>query len=572
VGRREAIVVLFAAVVFISGIVSPPSLLDDVDATYAQIARQMLETGDYVTARLNGVRYLDKPPGQVWVMAASFAVFGVHDWAARTPMALACVLLAWVTFRFGRWAFGEESGYWAGLATATATGMWLFTRVRIPDPFLTLSIVVSLGCVMHLLEETPRRRYALLLGASLGAGTLFKGLPAVVFPGAAVVLFLAWGRVLFRWETWRRLLPLTTAASFALVAAPWHVAAVVANPPFVDLTLKSELGVYRGFFWRYFVNEHVLRYLGLRYPKDYATTPKTLYWLGHAIWLFPWSFFLPAALRGPFGAGDRAGRVRRVCLCWLGFVLVFFAFSTSQEYYTMSAYPAFALLIGDAVARREAWVRGGRLALAPVCGAAAVACLLLLAASRDVDPTGDISRSLTHNPGAYTLSLGHVGDLTLDSFAWLRGPLVLAAVAFAIGVFASARFRLVGLAVMMVVFFQAARWAMVSFDPYLSSRLLAEAYSSAPPGKLVLDDQYYTFSSLVFYSDVEPVLLLHGRVNNIEYGSNAPDAPDVFLDDSAFAWLWDGDERVYLATEGAGPEGAVVVAEAGGKRLLVNGR
>lgn len=571
-GRREVTVLLFATAVFISGIVSPPSLLDDVDGAYAQIARRMLETGDFVTARLNGVRYLDKPPGQVWAMAASFAIFGVHDWAARLPMALACILLAWTTFGLGRWAFGEVSGYWSGLVMATSLGMWLFSRVRIPDPFLTLSIVVSLGCVLHLLEEAPRRRYALLLGASLGAGTLFKGLPAVVFPGAAVMLYLLWGGELLRGETWRRLFPATTLGAFAVVAGPWHVAAVVANPPYWDSSLESRLGVYRGFFWRYFINEHVLRYLGLRYPKDYATTPKTLYWLGHAIWLFPWSFLLPAAVRLPFAATDRAGRVRRLCLCWLGFVLLFFAFSTSQEYYTMSAYPAFALLIGHAVARGGAWVRGGRLALAPVCAAAAVACLALLWASWAVQPAGDITQSLTRNPGAYTLSLGHVGDLTLESFAWLRGPLVLAALAFAVGAVAVLRSRVVGLALMSVIFFQAARWAMAVFDPHLSSRPLAEAYNAGPPGRLVLDDQYYTFSSLVFYTNAEPVLLLGGRVNNIEYGANAPDAPDVFLDDAGFARLWGGSERVYFATEGEGPEGAVLVGEAGGKRLLVNRR
>lgn len=567
--RREAVVLGLACLIFFSAVVSPPSLMDDVDATYAQIARVMLETGDFTTARLNGVKYFDKPPGQVWAMAGAFAVFGVHDWAARLPAALACVLLAWTTFRLGRWAFGEPSGFWAGVVMSTSVGMWLFTRVRIPDPFLTLSIVVSLGCVLHLLEETPRRRFAVLLGASLGAGALFKGLPALVFPGAATFLYLLWQR---EWGAWRRLYPATTGACLLAVAGPWHAAAVVQNPPLFEFTPTSEPGVYRGFFWRYFVNEHVLRYLGLRYPKDYSTVPAWLHWLGHFVWLFPWSALAPAAADLGFQGADRAGRVRRLCLCWLGFILVFFALSTSQEYYTMPAYPAMALLLGDAVARGGQWVRRGAVAAGAVCGLAAAVCVGLLAVTANVDPVGDIAESLTDNPGAYTLSLGHMQDLTLDSFAWLRGPLALAAAAFALGCVAGFRRRLLGLALAMALFFQAARWAMVSFDPYLSSRALAEAYLNAPAGRLVLDDQYYSFSSVVFYANAD-VLLLNGRVNNIEYGSNAPGAPDVFVDDAGFRELWSAPEPVYLATFEERlselPRGRVI-GSAGGKVLLTN--
>ena len=313
-----------------------------------------------------------------------------------------------------------------------------------------------------------------------------------------------------------------------------------------------------------------------------------MFWLGHLVWLFPFSVFLPAAARLRFRAVDRAGRARILCLCWLGFVLAFFALSTSQEYYTMAAYPAFALLLGDAVAQGGKLVRWGRLALAGVCAAAGLACLGLLAWNLGVEPEGDIAQSLSSNPEAYTLALGHMQDLTLRSFAWLRGPLALAALAFAWGGLSAARGRLAGAAVMMLLFFQAARWAMVSFDPYLSSKPLADAYLAAPPGRLVFDDQYYAFSSVAFYTN-QDVLLLNGRVNNIEYGSHAPGAPDVFLDDAGLRRLWDGPETVYLATfvervgalsservgalsserVGALPAGRVVAA-AGGKLLLSN--
>ena len=95
------IVALIAAVVFLGCIVSPPSLMDDMDSVQAQIARNMLQSGDWVTARLDGVAYLEKSPLKYWMIATSFAIFGVHDWAARIPIAFSAVLLCWVTTRFG---------------------------------------------------------------------------------------------------------------------------------------------------------------------------------------------------------------------------------------------------------------------------------------------------------------------------------------------------------------------------------------------------------------------------------------------------------------------------------------
>jgi hypothetical protein len=198
---------------------------------------------------------------------------------------------------------------------------------------------------------------------------------------------------------------------------------------------------------------------------------------------------------------------------------------------------------------------------------------------------GDISQALTQHPRAstvYTLSLGHMGDLTLDSFAYLRMPLMLALVAFLVGVlglsFFKATRRFLALALMMVLFFHAARLAMVAFDPYLSSRVLAEALLKSPPGTLIAGDQYYTFSSVFFYAN-KNALLLNGRVNNLEYGSNAPGAPNVFIDDADLARIWKAPQRYYLLVEEPAlprvqkiipRDSFAVVKESGGKYLLTN--
>src|SRR4029078_6919984 len=101
--RYDVIVFLFPAAIYLVAWISPPPLIDDVDAVQAQIARNMLDSGDWVTARLNGIPYLEKSPLVYWMIAVSYEIFGVHDWAARIPVALSAVVLCWLTFRIGAW-------------------------------------------------------------------------------------------------------------------------------------------------------------------------------------------------------------------------------------------------------------------------------------------------------------------------------------------------------------------------------------------------------------------------------------------------------------------------------------
>ena len=125
IARSGWIVTAAACLVFLASITSPPRLMDDVDAVQAQVARTMLASGDWVTAHLDGVAYLEKAPLNYWMMAVAYRIFGVHDWAARLPHALAVVLLCWVTYRFGRWAFDETAGFYAGIVLSTCIGLFL---------------------------------------------------------------------------------------------------------------------------------------------------------------------------------------------------------------------------------------------------------------------------------------------------------------------------------------------------------------------------------------------------------------------------------------------------------------
>lgn len=582
--RVYLIVLLVAAAVYAGCMISPPSLMDDVDAVQAQIARNMLTSGDWVTARLDGVPYFEKAPLIYWLIAGSFRVFGATDWAARIPMVLAALALAWVTTAFGIWAFGSRAGLYAGLCISTCFGLFLFTRILIPDVMITGTIALTMWAFLRTLDDDePRPQlWATVMAASLGVSLLFKSLIGIVFPIGTALIYLAITRQLFDARVWKAVRPLNGLLVVLLIAAPWHILAMLRNPPYFDFTMHSAPGEYHGFLWFYFINEQLLRFLNMRYPRDYDTVPRLWFWLFHLLWLFPWSVYFPAIAKLSFLSPDRAGRARLLALCWTGFILIFFTFSTTQEYYSMPCYPALALLLGAAMAEGGAWIGHGTRVLCGIFALSAAAVLSLWFLSRNLPAPGDISAALSSNPGAYKLSLGHMEDLTIASFAYLRLPLLLAATAFLAGV--AGTFRAVGqrafmaVVVMAVLFFQAARIAMASFDPYLSSRPLATALLNSPPGELIVDHHYYSFSSVFFYTN-RSALLLNGRFNNLVYGSYAPNAPNVFIDDAQWARLWQKPERVYLVItrDAAARLNTLIdasllttVARSGGKLLLTN--
>ena len=241
--RYELIVVLVAALIYLGTIVSPPALMDDVDSVQAQIARTMLESGDWVTAKLDGVKYLEKSPLIYWMMAASFAVFGVHDWSARIPVALSSIFLAWLVFRMGLWAFSARVGLYSGLVVGSCIGLFLFTRIQIPDVTLTATIALALWSFLRALDEDEPspRNWAWLMCASMAVGLLLKGLIALVFPLAAGFLYPDIHSPIVREAH------MAAAASFHRHAhrtghrcSLAHVlSATIQNPPYFDLTRSA---------------------------------------------------------------------------------------------------------------------------------------------------------------------------------------------------------------------------------------------------------------------------------------------------------------------------------------------
>lgn len=528
-----------------------PSLQDDADAAHAQAAREMAQTGDWTTLHINGIRYLEKAPLMYWMVAASYKLFGYTEFATRLPLALAALALALVVFYFGKWIGGERAGLYSGLGVVTGLGFYLFTRILIPEVILTLWITCAMFAFLKAYHEesSPRLYYAFYFFMALAV--LTKGLIGIVFPSGVLFAYVFYTGGLRKIASMRIV---TGGLLFLLVSAPWHILAGLANG-------GGPRG--RGFFWFYFVNEHFLRYLGKRYPVDYDTVPIELFWGLHLIWVFPFTTFLPFAfLRFKKALLSSKLEDQKQVFLWLWalVVIIFFSFSTRQEYYTYPAFPAIALMCGVALAdREEAGDRRllyGQGLLAIIGLLVGIILLFLVWQSWHLPATEDISKVLTSNPENYRLALGHMSDLTTEAFAVLRVPAIGAAVCLlgfvpALWLRFKEAHRQATLLMTFVVagFIFFAHNALCYFDPYLSSKGLAQEIEKRhEPGALVvIHGEYQGGSSVGFYLK-DRVLLLNGRMTGLEFGSYYPDAPQVFIDNEQMSALWKGHRRVFLFT------------------------
>ena len=551
------VLALVFAAVYLGSLFSPP-LLDDADSSHAEAAREMYVSGDYVTLHINGVRYLEKAPLPYWLVAGSYHLFGVNEFATRLPMALSVMLLGILAIVWGTRAFGERAGIYAGLFLYTAAGVFLFTRIFIPDVLLSLLIAASLFFWVSALEDRGPAWKWYAGYVCIALGVLTKGLIALVFPAGTAFFYLL---ITGQWRRWREFRLASGLLLFLVIAAPWHILAGLRNT-------GGQGG--HGFFWFYFVNEHFLRFLGKRYPRDYNKLPWALYWSLHLVWLFPWSFYLPAAIRTAVrtrkNTANFQDRTRLLCYVLAGLVLVFFAVSTNQEYYTLPAYFPLLMLLADSIShderkecdtgQREGWLRVSAGVVAAIGVAAGITLLTLLWQSRQLPFEPDIGNVLAkHDMATDTLSTSHMLDLSYASFAALRLPAAMAAIALLIAPAVSFLLRLrrrhysatwmLGLG--MAVFLVAAHIALGRFGPYLSSKdLAAKIAAQQHPGDRVMiyGDQAFG-SSLLFYLQ-RPIELVEGRTTSMWFGSTFPDAPHIYLSDSDLLQAWNGPARIFL--------------------------
>jgi 4-amino-4-deoxy-L-arabinose transferase-like glycosyltransferase len=668
--RSIGLIVLTWLILYFGGLFSP-GLLDDVDSVYIQIAREMLQRHDFVTPTIDGIRFFDKPPLMYWLSAGSMAVFGIADWAGRLPLALLTLVLLLAVYALGLRLFAaispaahpDRAALYSALALATSIGPYLYTRFYIPDIVVALWLTLAVHAFLLALEriatksDAPhlapkmrvdeRQKSTLLACLAFAAVTalnlLTKGFIGLVFPLGFVLLYLAITRQL-------RLLGkfhlIASTLVFLAIAAPWHILAAIRNPP-IALPPGLDLPAHAGWAWFYLYNEHIARFLSRRIPHDYGQVPVWLFWLLATIWLFPWTAFLPGAiaqhirdlrgvranaglpresrapyvLRSPI-ARTMGGEAHResalTLLLWSGLVLGFFTLSARQEYYSLPALPALALMAGGLLARADRELplidpgaphlapemRAQRSALAwhrwllvPICSFLAAIALFFAMTAPHTDPHTDIATLLQHG-AAYNLSLGHIFDLTGRAMGLFRLPLLVVGISMIVigpltyllrrsGRTYQANLSLAAAAVCLLLCMHE---GLVRFYPTLGSKGLANAIIAAQRAcdskpatcnsssdLILIDGELTSGSTLLFYTG-ESVHLVNGRINGPWFGSFWPNSPQVFETDASLDRLWAGPRRIFLFTyhpDTRAPDLARFgpvhsLASAGGKSILTN--
>ena len=575
---------VLSSILYIGFAGSPALVDDDIDAAYALVPREMLQRHDYVVMYQDGIRFMIRPPMQFWMVAASYALLGESEFATRLPVALSMVGLVLLTFEFGRRFFGERAGFYGGLAVATSAGMFIFTRTVIPEAIYALEFTAIFYLFLRSWTGSLDPRVGYRAAAAVCAlAVLTRGLIGLLFPVGAIAGFITLTR---GWRRWRELRLFSSIAIFLAIALPWHILAEARAP---------------GFFWVYFVNEHILRALGTREPHDYSAVPLWLWWLEHLAWLFPWIFFAPLLHREfprprTWGQGmDPGAQARLLLFVWAGVILAFFSIEggSRMEYYSFGAWPALALLLGVGIARAEEnddrWLRWSTRALAVLGALYAIAAgVFLIVFARSSLPTGIGGDLKTRSAEFYQSSMAHVLDLTPQALADLRAPLILSATSLCAAFLAAWILRTqkrslaatVAVALGMVGFFVAANLAYKDFEPTLSSRALAmELNKRLRPGdRIALYGDLPVAPGIAFYCH-RRVLLYNASGSELEFGSRYADAPKTFFGDQDFLSLWSGPDRVLLIVPADKNEEALrklprdstrILAALGGKTAYVN--
>ncbi|MGH8686688.1 MAG: phospholipid carrier-dependent glycosyltransferase [Burkholderiales bacterium] len=480
------------------------------EGRYAEIPREMLASGDWVTPRLNGLKYFEKPPLQYWATAGSFAAFGRDEWSARLWPAVTGFLGILVLAFAGRRLGPPGAGTVAGLVLASSVGYFLAGQVLTLDMGLTFFLCAAM-CAFLVSQQAPpgstgARGWMLAAWAGMALAVLTKGLAGIVLPGLALAGYIAMQR---DWARLRRLEWARGGAIFALIALPWHVLVQWRNPEF---------------FRFYILNEHFARFL---LPEHHRPGPWWYFTAILALALMPWVVLLPGVLRRlPPRAAREAFDVDRFLLVWAGTILVFFSVSASKlPGYIVPAMPAIALLIGRDVARRGGLDASRPGLLLAFCGAAAIAF------------------------GVPALVRSHVvGDIAVDYLPWF----VLGAMALFIGGFVARALRsasslgpALALAFTSLAGAQVITSGLHELDEQYSSesfveRMLGEETDFSP------DPPFY---SLAYFDDTLPFYL--GRTLTLvayrgELGSGIAAEPGKYVDSlDEFRRRWSAETEAY---------------------------
>ena len=520
----------------------PLSLPDE--GRYVEIPREMVATGDYLTPRLNGVKYFEKPALFYWLEGVSIKLFGLKGFTLRLWPALFALTGCLLVYGTGVRLFGRRTGLISATVLATCLLYYALSRAIIIDMPVSVLLSVALLCFLLGTHEQPglRRRLFMWGFYSFAAlAVLTKGLIGILIP---VMVIGSWIVLLWEWRVIKTMYLPSGVLLFLLIAAPWHILVNRANPEFFNF---------------YFIHEHFLRYLTKihsRYKPAWFFIPVVL--LG----LFPWSAFLIQAIKHNLPPSWRERHEHRdtlFLLLWAGLVFLFFSVSSSKLIpYILPVFPPLSLLIGRYLA--EAWdrrdfpgIRTGYAVLLIGTLALTVALIVLphYGASPNVQRLGKYPYMfaavlITGTAVTWFLSKG-------KNFHWAFLSLTATTVVFLIVVNAAA-----------------------SVADMRSTKSLAFVLKKRlqPGDEVVSYDTYY--QDLPVY--LERRITVVSWKGELEFGTTVEDTSQWMIDDATFWKRWDGTSTTYMLTKrgtydalrSAGHKNLYLIADSDDNVLAVN--
>jgi 4-amino-4-deoxy-L-arabinose transferase-like glycosyltransferase len=508
------ILTLGAAVLFGVMLGSRPLSVPD-EGRYVEIPREIVATGDWLTPRLNGVKYFEKPPLFYWFEAGLIELFGLSEWSVRLGPALFALFGCLAVWYAGSRMFGRSAGLLSTIVLATSTLYFALSRLITLDMPVTILLTAALlSFLLGTREERGSKRRMFFWGfyAFAALATLTKGLIGVVFPG--MILF-CWMLVTGEWRILRSMHLISGIAVFLIVASPWHLLVGRANPEFFNF---------------YFVREHFQRYL-TKVHHHYKP-----FWFFLPILLggmLPWSAFLVQAVRHSLPAtwADRTQRKDTIfLLLWAGLIFLFFSASSSKLIpYLLPVLPPLALLLGNylADARKGVPVRGFGVGLTALGVLAAVLIVLFLIV-------------MLRRPAVVPQAFAPYGFIIV---AVLTTGIVLTRLLLRRDGRKGAIAAVTGTAVLFLVITGSAA-------PHLDKRTIKPLALTLKP-LLGPDDEVVAYRS--YYQDL-PVYLerritVVDWTGEMEFGTTVEDTSAWMIDEAEFRKRWRGTNTVYLLTE-----------------------
>lgn len=485
------------------------------EGRYSEIPREMVASGDYITPRLNGVKYFEKPPFFYWLQSLSIRLFGLNEWSLRLWSATFAALGCLAVYVSGRSLFGQRAGLIS--VVVLATGLLYFAMSRIITLDMAVSVLLSCSLLAFLLGTRepmgPRRRVAMWTFFVFAAlATLTKGLIGIVIPA---VVIGSWMALVNEWRILRTMSLSFGLALFLLIALPWHVLVSQANPEFANF---------------YFIHEHFQRYLTKHrgpFHRAWAFVPVLL--LG----LFPWSAFLAQALRYNLPLSWRQRHQHKEALfliLWAGLVFVFFSASSSKLIpYILPMFPPLAILIGRYFS--AVWERRDRVGIQVGYWVFLAASFLLIVVGLAVAP---------HRVEGYSDPMRFTAHLYMLTAVLMVGALTTLILGRRMG-FPKAFLSMTVTAVLMLIVMSS---SLLLFDQSRSVKGLAGMLKPRlQPGDIVASYHAY-YQDLPVYLQRQVTIV--GWRGELGFGAQTEDVSGWIIDDAALWKKWDGPATVYI--------------------------